>query len=362
MIARGPRRLGRLLPEDPRSVGPYELIGRIGTGGMGTVYAGRTEGLSGYLAVKVVHDVHAASPDFRARFAREARALARVDSPCVARFVQADVEAPRPWLATEYAPGPTLRHHVERRGALRGGMLLGLAVGVADALRSIHDAGVVHRDLKPGNVILAPGGPKVLDFGIAHAPVEDATRWLRLRRLRRRTRELRIPDPPGLLDPPGPGPRTGRDAVGTPGWISPEQYRGEAVTARSDVFLWGALVAFAAARHDPFGHGHPRELARRVLTEEPDLAGLPAGLEELVVTAMAKDPAARPESAPLLHRTLALAERRAPSPTDPDAEGERRRVRALLAREWTGVAARPAGPPRRGLSDVFGRRGVERRV
>lgn len=307
---------------------------------MGTVYAGRIDGLSGYLAIKLVHDTHAANAEFRRRFAREARLLARVDSPCVARFVQADVEAAQPWLATEYVPGPTLRHHVERRGRLRDGMLLGLAAGVAEALRALHSAGIVHRDLKPGNVLLAPSGPKVFDLGIAYS-AEDTTRWLRLRRMRRRARDLGLADTAAVPNRSGNlGAGSGdRERVGTPGWISPEQYRGEPVTERSDVFLWGALVAFAAARRNPFGHASAAELARRVRTEEPDLEGLPPGLEELVVTAMAKDPAQRPEAAGLLKRTLAL------DPSGTEAGSERRRVQALLERGWTRVSARPAKPP-----------------
>ncbi|RCV51956.1 serine/threonine-protein kinase [Marinitenerispora sediminis] len=352
MIARGRRRLARLRPEDPRTVGPYQIVGRVGSGGMGTVYAGTTPELSGYLAVKVVHEAHAVDPGFRRRFAREARLMVRVDSPCVPRFVRADVEAPVPWLATEFVPGPTLRHHVERRAPLRGGMLLGLAAGVAEALRSMHAAGIVHRDLKPSNVVLAPGGPKVLDFGIAHA-AEDPTLWLRLRRMRRRVRDLRLPVPAALPPRPGPAPApagTGRpDLVGTPGWISPEQYRGRPVTARSDVFLWGALVGFAAARHDPFGHGHPAVLARRVLREDPDLAGLPAGLEELVLAAMAKDPEDRPSSTELLRRVLDLAEPAGRGDGADEGDGrprtDRQRVRSLLAREWTRVSARPPKPP-----------------
>ncbi|TDQ43907.1 serine/threonine-protein kinase [Actinorugispora endophytica] len=343
MRARGPRRLGRLLPDDPAEVGRYRLVGRIGTGGMGTVYAGTAEGVEGYLAVKVIHAVHAANPEFRRRFAREARLMVRVDSPCVPRFIHADVEADRPWLVTEFVPGPTLRHHVERYAPLRGGMLLGLAAGAAEALRAVHAAGIVHRDLKPSNVILAPGGPKVLDFGIAQAD-DDPTLHLRLRRMRRRVRALGIANPPSTPMRPG-GPDApaggGRSLLGTPGWISPEQYRGRPVTERSDVFLWGALVAFAAARHDPFGHGTPNELAHRVLTEEPDLDGLPPELERLVLAAMAKRPADRPTPSELLREVLSLA-----GPPPAPGTGERHLVQALLENEWTGVSDRLPGPPR----------------
>ncbi|WP_184080493.1 protein kinase domain-containing protein [Nocardiopsis mwathae] len=340
MKARGARRLGRLLPDDPSEVGGYRLVGRVGSGGMGTVYAGTAAGVRGYLAVKVVHPRHAADPRFREQFAHEARLLARVNSPCVARFISADVEADHPWLATEYVPGPTVRHHVERYGPLRPGMVRALAVGVADALRAIHAAGIVHRDLKPSNVVMAPSGPKVLDFGIARpSTAADATRWVRIRRMRRALRALRLPSPATL-----PGPEAGsgvpRDRVGTPGWISPEQYRRRQVTDRSDVFLWGALVAFAAAAHDPFGHGHPRELARRVLHEDPDLDRLPPGLDELVPRAMAKDPGDRPDAAELL-RLLLASEGAANGRSDVTPT-----VRRVLREQWTDVAVRFPQPPR----------------
>ncbi|GAA1772788.1 serine/threonine-protein kinase [Streptomonospora arabica] len=343
MKARGTRRLGRLLPEDPAEVGGYELVGRVGAGGMGTVYAATAPGIRGYLAVKVIAGEHAATAGFRRQFAHEARLLARVNSPCVARFVQADVEADPPWLATEYVPGPTVRHHVERHGPLGPGMLVGLAAGAAEALRAVHSVGIVHRDLKPSNVVIAPPGPKILDFGIARptAP-EDPTRWIRLRRFRDGLRRLGVRAPDGLPQPderPAEGPR---DRLGTPGWISPEQYRGEPATDRSDVFLWGCLVAFAAAAHNPFGHGHPKELARRVLREEPDLDRLPAGLERLVLSALAKDPAARPDSTVLLREVLA-ASGAEPPPTGAAIPAA---VREMLRTHWNEVDVRLPRPPR----------------
>ncbi|MDA0567294.1 serine/threonine protein kinase [Streptomonospora sp. S1-112] len=338
MKARGIRRLHRLLPDDPTHVGGYELVGRIGSGGMGTVYAATIPGVRGYLAVKVITEEHATTPEFRRQFAHEARLLARVNSPCVARFVQADVEAPLPWLATEYVPGPTVRHHVERHGPLRGGMLWGLAAGAAEALRAVHSVGIVHRDLKPSNVVIAPSGPKILDFGIARPTTpEDPTRWMRVRRFRRRVRTLRLPEPADLPDDPEVS-AVPADRVGTPGWISPEQYRGQPATDRSDVFLWGCLVAFAAAAHDPFGHGHPKEMARRVLREEPDLDRLPPRLEPLVLAAMSKDPANRPTATDLLTESLAAAGH--PGPPHTPA------LRALLTTKWTEVAVRLPDPPR----------------
>ncbi|NYH51801.1 serine/threonine protein kinase [Nocardiopsis arvandica] len=357
MKARGVRRLAPLEPDDPREIGGHRVRGRIGSGGMGTVYAADSPGVHGYLAVKVVHAEQAADRRFRERFAHEARLLSRVNSPAVARFVRADVEADPPWMITEYVPGPTLRHHVERHGRLRGGMLLGLAVGVAEALRAIHAAGVVHRDLKPGNVVLSGKGPKLLDFGIAH-PVEDPdpTKWIRLRRMRRAYRDLRLPSPESL-----PDERVAEqvDRLGTPGWISPEQYRREPTTQRADVFLWGATVAFAAAAHDPFGRAGVKEMARRVMFEEPDLEYLPPGLERLVLAAMAKEPGGRPDAVELLRAALALegpegGVRAAEGPGQAAAGPDAAAVRRLLERRWTEVAVRPPRPPREGRGP-FGR-------
>lgn len=337
MKARGVRRLDPLEPGDPREIGGHRVLGRVGSGGMGTVYAAASPGVRGYLAVKVLHARHASDRRFRERFALEARLLARVNSPSVARFVRADVEAEVPWLITEYVPGPTLRHHVERHGRLRGGMLLGLAAGTAEALRAVHGAGVVHRDLKPGNVVLSGTGPKLLDFGIAH-PVEDPdpTKWIRLRRMRRAYRDLRLPSPEAL---PDERVAVQVDRLGTPGWISPEQYRHRPTTQRSDVFLWGVTVAFAALGHDPFGRAGTKEMARRVLFEEPDLEHLPPGLERLVAAATAKDPEDRPDAAELLRGVLALEGGGEPG-TGTAA------VRRFLERRWTETAVRPPRPPR----------------
>ncbi|MBR8744177.1 serine/threonine-protein kinase [Nocardiopsis sp. MG754419] len=348
MKARGVRRLAPLDPGDPEAIGGHRLRGRVGSGGMGTVYAADSPGAGGYLAVKVVHPDRAWDPRFRERFAHEARLLAKVNSPSVARFVRADVGADLPWMITEYVPGPTLRHHVERFGRLRGGMLLGVAVGVAEALRAIHAAGVVHRDLKPSNVVLSAQGPKLLDFGIAHAVEDpDPTKWLRLRRMRRAYRDLRLPSPHTL---PDERLADRRDRLGTPGWISPEQYHREPTTQRSDVFLWGAAVAFASVAHDPFGTAAAKEMARRVMFEEPDLQHLPPGLERLVVAAMSKSPDDRPDAAELLRACLALegpegGVRVPVEGVDGDGTGARA-VRGLLERQWTKVAVRPPRPPR----------------
>ena len=339
MKPRGPRRLGPLQPGDPAAVGGYRLIGRVGAGGMGTVYAAAGDGLRGYLAVKVVHPQHAANAEFRRRFAAEARLLARVNSRFVARFAAADVQAELPWLATEFVPGPTLRRHVERRGRLRRPLLTGLAAGTAEALRAVHAAGVVHRDLNPGNVVLAPGGPTLLDFGIAHrSDREDATRHLRLRRHRRAVRGRGLATAPAPAEEPAPGPR---DALGTPGWMSPEQHRGREVTAASDVFLWGALVAYAGSARDPFGAAAPAELARRTVREAPDVDRLPGALDPLVAAALRKSPAERPGPGALLSELLGL-------PAGAPGAACTAAVRTVLDRDWApGVAVRLPRPPRR---------------
>ncbi|MGW8529084.1 serine/threonine protein kinase [Nocardiopsis sp. NPDC055824] len=290
---------------DPETIGSYRVVGRVGTGGMGAVYAG-VDPAGGCAAVKVIHPQFAVDPVFLARFAREVDLVSRVRATCTAAFYGADVRSPTPWMATEYVPGRTLRQHVRERGALDGGLLLALAVGLAEALAAIHAAGVVHRDLKPGNVILSPDGPKVLDFGIARAV--DATALT----------------------------RTG-GLVGTPGWIAPEQYAGEDASERSDMFAWGGMVAFAATGRNPFGTGNQEALIHRTRQEEPDLDGVAPELLDLVRRAMDKDPGRRPTAAQALAELtggwsatrVRPAGRELPTLVVPD----------LIATEWRGVDA-----------------------
>ncbi|WP_424210925.1 serine/threonine-protein kinase [Streptomyces sp. BI20] len=263
------------LPGDPARIAGRRVVGRLGAGGMGTVYAvldddGRR------LAVKTVHPQFAADPEFRSRFRREVAVLRRVSGPCLVPFVDADPDAEVPWLVTEYAPGETLDGWLAAHGPLTGARLALFAAGTAAALAAVHAAGVVHRDLKPANVILSPEGPRVLDFGIAHVTGGTAVT------------------------------RTGF-TTGTPGWISPEQYRDGLSTARGDVFAWGALIAHAAHGRPVFGVGAPDAVAFRVLGGEPDLDGVPAELRELVAACLAKDPADRPDMAEAARRTLTLA-------------------------------------------------------
>ncbi|MFJ2391528.1 serine/threonine protein kinase [Streptomyces sp. NPDC087843] len=252
---------------DPRRVGPYRIVGRLGSGGMGTVYAALTA-TGERVAVKVVHPAQAADDEFRARFRREVQLSQRVTGPCLVPVRDADTQAATPWLVTPYIPGLTLDEHVTANGPLSGGRLYALAAGTAAALAAVHAQGVIHRDVKPQNVILAPSGPQVLDFGIAHAL--DGTSVTRT----------------GVM-------------TGTPGWISPEHYRTGAVGSPGDVFAWGALLTYAATGRLPFGGGAAEAVAFRVMQAEPDLDGVPTSLRRLVEKALAKDPSDRPSAAEL---------------------------------------------------------------
>ncbi|GAA1079446.1 serine/threonine-protein kinase [Nocardiopsis metallicus] len=268
---------------DPARLGPHRLLGRLGSGGMGTVYLGRSR-FGRLVAVKAVHPELADEPEFRARFAREVGSLRRVRSRFVPRFIGAAPRAPSPWLATEFIPGPTLHARVRSTGPLIGRSLTRLAAGVASALADIHGAGLVHRDLKPSNVIISPDGPRILDFGIARA-LDSA------------------PYPPtGHAYAPG---RDGRSVdvaantraggvAGTPGWIAPERLLGAPATTASDVFSWGQLTAYAATGRNPFGRGSVGTVTRRVLRGAADLAGLPSELFPPVHAALTAPAAYRP--------------------------------------------------------------------
>ncbi|MER7362434.1 serine/threonine-protein kinase [Nonomuraea wenchangensis] len=273
---------GPLTMDERESIGPYRIVGRMGAGGMGVVYAGI--GADGArVAVKVIHPGLAADPQFLARFVREVELLSRVRGRCVVSVLDADTGAMPPWLATEFVPGPTLSTYVQQNAPLPPDRLLSFGVDIAEALTDIHRVGIVHRDLKPGNVILADSGAKVLDFGIARALDES-----------------------GL---------TGTGAlIGTPGWISPEQYRGDQADAAADVFAWGALMTYAATGRPPFGTGAPDVLAYRVMGVDPDLSGVPKEIRRLVRSALAKDRTARPPAQEVLARIAAIRSGTGPTP------------------------------------------------
>ncbi|MGE7439185.1 serine/threonine-protein kinase [Kitasatospora sp. NPDC001175] len=248
---------------DPGRVGPYEVVGRLGEGGMGIVYLARTAA-GRAVAVKTIRAELAAQPEFRERFRAEVAAARRVGGFHTAQVVDADPNGSPPWLATAYVAGGSLRE----AAPLSANRLRSLAAGLAEALAAIHAAGVVHRDLKPSNVLLTDDGPRVIDFGIARAL------------------EGTVLTVTGVV-------------MGSPGFLSPEQALGEVVGPPSDVFALGAVLAFAAGARG-FGDGPAPALLFRVVHDEPDLTGVPAGLLPVIRACLAKDPAQRPTAAQLL--------------------------------------------------------------
>ncbi|MFF0524043.1 serine/threonine-protein kinase [Actinomadura nitritigenes] len=262
-----------LRPDDPTGLGPYRLVGRLGRGGMGTVYLGEEAG-GRRVAVKVINRELAGEAPFRDRFRREVTAARQVRRFCTAPVVDAELDRDPLYVVTEYIDGPSLESAVRERGPLPGSDLEGLAVGVATALAAIHGAGIVHRDLKPANVLLSSTGPRVIDFGIARA-----------------------------LDAADGPTRTGQ-FVGTPNYLPPELLRGEPVTPASDVFSWGCVVAYAGTGTAPFSGSTVPEIFYRVAHDEPKLDGLDPGLRDIVAAALDKDPRNRPSVQELLGRLV----------------------------------------------------------
>ncbi|NGO13982.1 serine/threonine protein kinase, partial [Streptomyces sp. HC44] len=263
-------------PADPGWIGGYRLLGRLGEGGMGRVYLARSE-RGRTVAVKVVQEELARRPDFRRRFAQEVKAARRVGGEWTAPVLDADTEAPTPWVATGYVAGPSLAEVVDTQyGPLPPKSLRALAIGLIRALQAIHGAGLVHRDLKPSNVLVTIDGPRVIDFGIARAldtAVQSADGLTR----------------PGAL-------------VGSPGFMAPEQVRGERVMFASDVFCLGAVLAYSATGRLPFGtaEGGIHSLLFRIAEEEADLTGIPEPWQGLIAACLTKDPAGRPSLDTLL--------------------------------------------------------------
>lgn len=294
-----------LTSNDPRTVGPHRLLARLGAGGMGEVYLARTPG-GELTALKLVKDDLAHNPEFRARFAREVRAARRVTGPFTPAVVDADTGADVPWMAAEYVPAPTLKEAVREHGPLPPESLPVLMAGLARALDTVHAAGLMHRDLKPGNVLLSPRGPQVIDFGLARA-VEGTVLT-----------------------------RTGQ-TFGTPAYISPEQIHGGEVSRASDVFSLAGTVLFAVSGEPPFGPAPPREALRRTLSEPPRMTAVPEGpLRDLLARCLAKDPRHRPDTTAILARLADVPMPRTahewlPGPVTEDA----RRLREREAREHT---------------------------
>jgi serine/threonine protein kinase len=257
-----------LQSKDPRQVGRYQLLGRLGAGGMGEVFLGQSPG-GRLVAVKLIRGELAADREFRVRFAREVAAARHVSGMFTAPVVDADLDAPRPWLVTAYVPGPSLAEAVDTQGPLPLSSVLTLAAGLAEGLEAIHAEGMVHRDLKPSNVLLASDGPRIIDFGISRAA--DATALTRANIF-----------------------------VGSPGYMSPEQAMGEEVGPASDIFSLGAVLTFAAAGESPFGEGTVTTLLYRVAHDRPATERLPSQLRPLVERCLAKDPRMRPTPVQIL--------------------------------------------------------------
>ncbi|TXC98892.1 protein kinase [Streptomyces sp. ISID311] len=255
---------------DPVVVGPYRLKARLGAGGMGEVYLGES-GSGRRVAVKLVRAEIARDPGFRRRFRREVELAMKAGGFWTAPVVDADPDAPTPWVASQYVPGPSLAEQVAAHGPLDEAALRQLAAGLAEALQAFHRIGLVHRDLKPSNVLLLDDGPRVIDFGISKALEDDSGTALTV---------------------------TGT-VLGTPAYMSPEQAVGREVGEPSDIFSLGSVLTFAATGRGPFGDGSTHALLFRVVHEQPVLSGLPPGVRPLIAACLSKEPAERPRAADL---------------------------------------------------------------
>jgi serine/threonine protein kinase len=298
---------------DPRQIGRFAVLGLLGAGGMGRVYLARPidgpDHPDARVAVKVIRPDLAGEPQVRDRFRREVATAARVNPQFTAEVVDADPDAPAPWLATRYLPGKTLSEEIAENGPLDAHRLRGLALRLGEVLAAFHSSGVVHRDLKPSNVLLAPDGPRLIDFGIAAAL--DLTSVT----------------------------ATG-EVIGTPAYMSPEQITGSpSVGPPSDVFSLGGLLVTAATGRKPYPNATtPAALIYRIVHDEPNLSEMPGDLPDLIARCMAKDPAARPTAREIIDEILAVPAG-ASAPTLVTAETEQveppkpapRRRRGLVA-------------------------------
>ncbi|GLU48795.1 serine/threonine protein kinase [Nocardiopsis ansamitocini] len=252
--------MGPLENGDPERIGRYRLIGRLGAGGMGQVFFGRSAG-GRAVAIKRIHPHLATDESFRQRFGREVTAARQVSGAFTAPVIDADPEGEVPWLVTSYVPSLPLDEAVQAHGPLPEASLRVLAASLAEALNEIHRVGLIHRDLKPANVLLAEDGPRVIDFGIARATEGTAAT---------------------------------QSIIGTPGFMSPEQIQGAHLTPKSDVFAYGAVLAYAAGGIGPFGEGAMPTMVMRILQNEPDLSKVPPALQRLVAACLSKDERYRP--------------------------------------------------------------------
>jgi predicted Ser/Thr protein kinase len=260
-----------LMPGDPARLGSYTLTARLGEGGQGVVYLGESE--SGeQVAVKLLRADLADDDTARGRFLRELEAVKRVARFCTAQVLDADVDGDRPYIVSEYVPGPSLAQLVSSESPRSGADLERLAIGTVTALVAIHQAGIVHRDFKPQNVLIGPDGPRVIDFGIARALDAAATMT--------------------------------NSAIGTPAYMAPEQLTAKELTPAADIFSWASTMVYAATGQSPFGQDTVMAVIHRIMNEPPDLGSIEEPLRGIVSDCLAKEPADRPATQALLMRLL----------------------------------------------------------
>ncbi|WP_169806723.1 serine/threonine-protein kinase [Microtetraspora malaysiensis] len=287
---------GPLEPGDPRVLGDFEVVGRLGEGGQGIVYEGWSR--SGErVAIKVLRS--SADPASRRRLAKELQSALRVPPFCTARVLAAETDGASPYVVSEFIAGPSLQDRLRDQGPLRGGDLDRLVIATATALTAIHSVRVVHRDFKPANVLLGPDGPRVVDFGIAQ--LLDASTM------------------PSALS-------------GTPPYMAPEQLKGVHGSPAADVFSWAATMVYAATGRAPFGNDTVAAVFGRILNEEPDLTDVPSPLRETLAVCLAKDPEVRPSARALMIR---LVDPEASTVTVPDVGPV---PTAYLPADWGGAA------------------------
>ncbi|GAA1866423.1 serine/threonine-protein kinase [Actinomadura bangladeshensis] len=312
---------------DPARLGGWELLARLGTGGQGMVYLGRPldpDARPSRVAVKLLHARLLGDADARERFVRELALLQRVAGFCTAQMLAADMAGDRPYIVSEYVPGPSLRALVQDRGPRTGADLDRLAISSVTALSAIHRANVAHRDFKPQNVLMGPDGPRVIDFGIARAFDAGATLTSQV--------------------------------VGTPAYMAPEQFAGRAGPA-ADLFAWAGTLLFAATARDPFAGGSLPAVMYKIMHETPDLTPLPGPLAEVAAACLSKDPSTRPTSEEVLlwllgHRSPRTATRPEPAAPVGPAQNPGTAAESGTAphRDAPGAPFDPAVPPGRGWS------------
>jgi serine/threonine protein kinase len=275
-----------LLPSDPSSFGEYSVTGRLGKGGQGIVYLAEDSGGEQY-AVKVLNDQWSRDSDLRKRFEKEVRAAQKVASFCTAAIIDARLDGDPPYVVSEFVPGKDLQETIAKGTTQKGSTLQRLAITTATALVAIHKAGIVHRDFKPGNVLIGPDGPRVIDFGIAR--IDDGTATMT------------------------------NSIVGTPSYMAPEQIEGRGITDKCDIFAWGCVIAFASTGRAPFGSDTVPAVVHRVVSAPPDLTDMDEALRPIVESCLDKNPDNRPNAQTLLMRLLGHEGPEASGPSTDDA-------------------------------------------